>query len=114
MESQTIDEGREVLPQDYLRMPRGEKAKFRISCCLYFAAIIALFVLTLEGLALHGYSLKTGLVIGSLFPIMTLLYYYRHYLGNPKSVNRTRPWRSSTRISRMRDQGVMVAPVRRS
>jgi hypothetical protein len=48
-----------------------------------------LFVLTLEGLALHGYSLKTGLVIGSLFPIMTLLYYYRHYLGNPKSVNRT-------------------------
>lgn len=89
MESQTINEERQVLPQDYLKMPRGEKAKFRISCCLYFAAIIALFVLTYEGRALHGYNLKAGLVIGSLFPIMTLLYYYRHYLGNPKSNNRT-------------------------
>jgi hypothetical protein len=88
MESQTLDEEKEFLPQDYLRMPRGQKAKFRISYCLYFAAIIALFVLTLKDNALHGYNLKTGLVIGSLFPIMTLLYYYQHYLGNPNSNNR--------------------------
>jgi hypothetical protein len=89
MESQTIDQDREVLPPDFLRMPRGEKAKFRISCCLYFAAIIALFLLTFKDQPLHGHNLKAGLVIGSLFPIMTLLYYYRHYLGNPKSDNRT-------------------------
>lgn len=50
---------------------------------------MALFGLTLEDQPLHGYNLKSGIVIGSLFPIMTLLYFYRHYLGNPKSHNRT-------------------------
>ena len=59
-----------------------EKVKFRIICELYFSLCAFSFYLTFEGNIWHGYNLKPGIIIGALFPTITLLYYYRHYLGN--------------------------------
>ena len=89
MEDVTIVKGNEVVSKGYLNWLQDERARFRIIFCSYCSAIVFLFVLTLNSFPLHPYKLKSGIVIGSLFPITTLLYYNRHYLGNPLSKNRT-------------------------
>ena len=89
MEVLTIVEKGKILQKDYLKWVGGEKARFQICFCFYCVSLVALFVLTFEHLALHRFNLKSGIVIGGLFPITTLLYYNRHYLGNPLSKTRT-------------------------
>jgi len=88
MESSAIDGQRPTPPQDLSEKIRGIKEKFRIVCYFYFGTIVALFMLTLGKGPLHGLHFRAGLVIGSLFPMMALLYYNRHYLYNLKSTKR--------------------------
>ena len=89
MQTQTISTERRVLPGDHLKARLSEVVKFRTTCYSYLATIVVLFILAMKVPILRDYNLKPGLVIGSLFPIMTLQYYYRHYLGGPVSNSRT-------------------------
>lgn len=65
-----------------LRLNLSEKTNFLILCGIYLTGLVGLFLLSLGELPLNGYHLEAGIVVGGIFPILTLLYYSSHYLGN--------------------------------
>ena len=78
-----------ILKKCHIELEWDERVKFRIAGELYFSLCAFAFLLTFEGNLLHGLHLKPGIIIGALFPTITILYFYRHYLGNTLAKDRT-------------------------
>lgn len=60
--------------------------KFTITWILYLLSVIIAFILTLDELFLSKYYLSPGLIIGAIFPIISLLYFYGHYVAGAREV----------------------------
>jgi hypothetical protein len=61
-------------------MSISPKSKFGLIWILYLLSVLIAFILTFTDLPIFKLHLGPGLVIGSLFPFISLLYFYRHYI----------------------------------
>jgi len=59
-------------------MSISPKNKFGIIWILYLVSVLVAFILIFTDLPIFKLHLGPGLVIGSLFPFISLLYFYRH------------------------------------
>jgi len=65
-------------------MSISPKNKFGIIWILYLLSVFVAFILTFTDLHIFKLNLVPGLVIGALFPFISLLYFYRHYIRESK------------------------------